>query len=207
MIELMQKGGEVMWIIAGASLLWLSIFLQRLFHLHRAQIRGADFLKGIFTNLQRGNTVEAVSLCEETPGPVAQLARAAILSSHEGPARMQQVMKEVGLVEITRLEKNLTLLLTIAQSAPMLGLFGTVIGMLQMLGVIEARAPLVLASDLSGGLWSAMLTTAFGLGVAIPAYAGYNFLVGRVESIVVDMERAYAELCVFFSRAPGETAP
>lgn len=208
MMELIQKGGSVMWVLLVLSGLGATVFLQRLFHLHRAQITGSDFLKGIFTILQRGNTVEAVAQCEETPGPIAEMTRAAILSKDEGPERMQQVMKEVGLAEITRLEKNLTILLTIAQLSPMLGLLGTLIGMVDMLGVIHDRAPLVLASDLGGGLAKALLTTIVGLTLAIPMYGFYNLLVSRVESIVVDMERAYAELCVFFARTPSqESAP
>lgn len=206
MIELMYRGGPAMWAILACSVLIVGLFLQRLFHLHRAHIRSGDFLKGIFTNLQRGNVVEAVSICEETPGPVAQIVRAAILEHKQGRLRVHQVMEEVGLTEIARLERNLTLLLTLCQATPMLGLLGTVLGMLQIHAAIQLQAPLVQAGDLAGGLWQALLTTAAGLAVAIPGFVGYNFLVSRVENIVVDMERAFAEMTVFLSSldAPKE---
>lgn len=200
MIDTLHQGGPLIWLIGLCSIGVVTIFFQRIYHLHRAHIGTGDFLKGIFNNVQRGNVVEAVSICEETPGPVAQMVRAAILEHRQGPGRVQQVMEEVGLTEIARLEKNLTLLLTLAQTAPLLGLLGTVVGMMQVLSQIQQKSPLVQAGDLGGGLWQALLTTAAGLVVAIPAYAGYNFLVSRVEAIVVDMERAFAEVMVFLSR-------
>ena len=205
MLELINRGGPTMWVIGAISVLAMTIFLQRLFHLHRAQIKTGDFLSGIFTVLGRGNAVEAISICEETPGPVAQIVRAAILERGGGRDRIQQVMEEVGLAEIPRLEKNLLLLLTMAQIAPMAGLLGTVLGMMQVLMVIEARAPLIHAGDLGGGLWQALISTAAGLAVAIPAYAGYNFLVGRVEAILLDMERAFAEVLVFLTSADQQS--
>lgn len=201
MIDLIINGGPAMWSILACSVLALSIFFHRWFHLHRAHIKsGGDFLKGIFNNLQRGNVVEAVSLCEETPGPVAQIVRAGILEHKQGPTRVRQVMEEVGLIEITRLEKSLGLLLTLAQTAPLLGLLGTVLGMMDMMQTIHQKAPLILATDLGGGMWQALLTTAAGLCVAIPAYVGYNFLVFLVEKVVVDMERAVAELGLFLNQ-------
>jgi biopolymer transport protein ExbB len=200
MIELMHMGGPLMWLILLLSLALLTLFLQRVFHLHRAHIRSGDFLKGIFNNLQRGNVVEAVSICEETPGPVAQIVRAAILEHKQGPDRVQRVMEEVGLTEITRLEKHLTLILTMAQALPMVGLLGTVLGLMQILMTLQQKAPLVQAGDLGAGMWQALLTTAAGLAAAIPGYAGYNFLVTRIEAIVVDMERVFAEVTVFLSQ-------
>lgn len=196
----LHYGGPVMWAIALCSVLAFTLFIQRWFHLHRAQIKSGDFLRGIFNNVQRGNIVEAVSICEETPGPVAQIVRAAILEHKQGPARVLQVMQEVGMSEITRLEKHLGLILTLAQTTPMLGLLGTVLGMLQTLYAIQQKAPLVLAGDVNGGLWQALLTTAAGLTVAIPAYAGYNFLVFLVERVVVDMERTVAEVSTFLAQ-------
>lgn len=204
MMDWLHRGGPVMWVLAVISVVAMVIFLKRLFDLHRAQIKTADFLSGIFTVISRGNVVEAVSLCEETPGPVAQIVRAAILERKNGRERIQQVMGEVGLAEIPRLEKNLVMLLTLAQLAPMCGLLGTVLGMMKMFAAIQEKAPLVHAGDLGAGMWQALICTAASLVIAIPAYAGYNLLVGRVEAILLDMERAFAEVLVYFS---GPDAP
>lgn len=199
MLELMNRGGPMMWLILAGSLIAATIFLKKLFDLHRAQIRWQDFLKGIYNILERQNVVEAVSICEETPGPVAGIVRAAILHHDEGRDSIRRAVEETGLAEIPRLERNLGMLATLAQITPMMGLMGTVLGMMQVMIVIQQKAPLVHAGDLMGGLWQALIATAAGLAVGIPAYAGYNFLVGRVESIVLDMENAAAEILAFLT--------
>ena len=200
MIDLLNQGGLVMWLLFGMALIAAIIFLERLFHLHRAQIRADDFLKGIYNVLKRRNFVEAVSICEETPGPVAHIVRAAILHHDEERQMLQQAIEEAGLVEVPRLERNLNLLATIAQISPLVGLLGTVLGMMDMLIVMHQNAPLIHSGDLSGGLWKALITTATGLAVSIPAYAAYNFLVARIESVVLDMERSSVDIFVFVTR-------
>ena len=209
MLELILQGGLIMWVILGAGLIAAMIFLERLFHLHRAQINAADFLEGIYNVLRRRNVVEAVSICEETPGPVAHIMRAGILQGDAEREEIQQAIEGAGLTEIPRLERHLSMLATLAQMTPLLGLLGTVLGMMEFLWVIHQKAPLVYAGDLAGGMWQALITTAVGLAVAIPAYAGYNFLLHRVESIVLDMERSSVDILNFLSKParPVEVEP
>ena len=102
--------------------------------------------------------------------------------------------------EIPRLERGLSLLITIAQITPLLGLLGTVLGMMNTLLIMHQQAPLVHSGDLTGGLWLALTSTAAGLIVAIPAYAGHNFLVSRVEEILLDMERSSSEILDYLTR-------
>jgi biopolymer transport protein ExbB len=199
MIQLIQKGGPMMWLILAVSIVAAVLFLKKLFDLHRAQIKWADFLKGIYNILGRRNVVEAVSICEETPGPVASIVRAAVLHHDEDKESIQRAIEEAGLAEIPRLERNLTMLATLAQVTPMMGLLGTVLGMMQVLLAVQEKSPLVHSGDLMGGLWQALISTAASLAVAIPIYAGYNLLVGRVESIVLDMERASVEILAFLT--------
>jgi biopolymer transport protein ExbB len=137
--------------------------------------------------------VEAVSICDQTEGPVARMVRAAVLELEGGLPRVREVMEQAGLAELPRLERNLALLLALAQSAPIAGLLGTVLGLMNILRTIMEKAPLVHAGDLGAGMWQALVTTAAGLLIALPAYAGYNFLVSRVDSIVLDMERSCVE--------------
>ena len=200
MFELLRQGGPIMAVLILVGIAAASVFLERLLQLHRAQIRWRDFLQGLYVILRRGNVAEAVSLCEEAAGPVPMIIRAAILRHDEGPEKMRQAMQEAGLAEIPRIEKNLTLLATLAHIAPMLGLLGTILGLMQMLIAIQQRAPLVHAGDLAAGLWQALLVSAAGLAISIPAYAGYNMLVGRVEALTLDMERAAAEIVNFFAQ-------
>ena len=197
MWDLMVKGGWIMWPILGCSIAAAVLFLERMFHLHRAQIKQDDFLSGIYTIVNRGNTAEAVSICDQTPGPVAHIIRTGLLHADEPPEILKQTISKAGLGEIPRLERNLGGLLTIAQITPMLGLMGTVIGLVQVFMAMEQNAPLAEIGDLSSGIWQALTTTAVGLGVSIPSFAGYNFLLSRVETITLNMEYAAEEVYRF----------
>lgn len=197
MTDLILNGGPVVWALAAISVMALSLFLQKLLELHRAQIHTGDFLVGLYNVLRRGNTVEAVSNCEDTPGPVAQLVRAALLKAEDPPEEIAKAVQQAGISEIPRLEHRLNLLATLGKIAPMLGLLGTVLSMMDALLVMKMQSPLGHMDDLSGHLWRAMLTTAMGLSISIPIYAGYNLLVSRIESLVLDMEFAASDIVSF----------
>ena len=199
MVEWINSGGNVMWLILASAFIALVIFLERFFHLHRAQIKIDDFLNGITTNLIRGNDLEAIAICDQTPGPAAHLVRTALLHRDDPKDDLIKAVQQAGVREVPRLERHLNLLITLAQVLPMLGLFGTVLGLLQMLAALQAGSPLAEIGELSGGLWNALLTTAAGLGAGIPAYAGYHFLVNRVESIALDMEQTASEIIYFLT--------
>lgn len=201
MIAWINSGGPVMWLILSCSFIALAVFLERVFHLHRAQIKIDDFLNGITTNLTRGNDLEAITICDQTPGPAAHLVHAALLHRNDPKDELVRVVEQAGIGEIPRLERHLNLLITLAQVLPMLGLLGTVLGLLQVLAALRAGSPLAEIGDLSGGLWTALLTTAAGLGAGIPAYAGYHFLVSRVESIALDMEQAAGDIIYFLTHS------
>jgi len=199
MLTLVQEGGPVMWILVVVAVFSAVVFLERLLHLHRAQIDSEDFFKGIRNILKRGNIVEALSICEETPGPCARIVRVAILHHDEQRNDIIASVEEAGLTEIPRLERNMNLLATVAQIAPLLGLLGTVLGLMQILMAMAADAPLIYSGDLVAGLRVALLTTAAGLAVAIPVYVAYNLLVSRVETILLDMEWTTIEITAFLS--------
>ncbi len=200
MLEWIHSGGAIMWLILAGGFIASVIFLERLFHLHRAQIKIDDFLNGITTNLTRGNDLETISICDQTPGPAAHLVRTALLHRNEDREALTQAVRQAGIREIPRLERHTNLLITLAQVLPMLGLLGTVLGLLQMLAALQAGSPLVEIGTLSGGLWTALLTTAAGLITGIPAYAGYHFLISRVESIAIDMEETAEQIIYFLTR-------
>lgn len=206
MWELMVKGGWIMWPILACSVVAAILFFERVFHLHRAQIKQDDFLSGIYTIVNRGNMAEAVSICDQTPGPVAHMVRTALLHSDERAEELKQTIGKTGLAEVPRLEKNLGGLLTIAQVVPLLGLMGTVLGLIQVFMAMEQSAPLAEIGDLSAGIWQALLTTAMGICVSIPSFAGYNFLLSRVEAITLNMEYAAEEIYRFlvYDRTNGD---
>ncbi len=197
MLNLMGNGGPVIWLLLACGLFAALVFLERLFNLHRAQIAADDFLKGVYNILNRDNTVEAATICEEAPGPVARLALAAVLHHDDALENIGRAIEDAGLEEIPRMERGLGWLATVARITPLIGLLGTVLGMMDVLLAAHRAAPLVSMADLTGGLWAALSSTALSLVIAILVYAGYNLLVSRVESILLDMERSASALMNF----------
>jgi biopolymer transport protein ExbB len=188
------NGGPVLWIILFASAVAVIVFIERFLHCHRAQINSTEFLNGVRNVLKRDNIVEALSICDATPGPVARLVKTAILNRDHGRERVREALEEAGLAEVPRLEEKLNLLATIAQLAPLLGLLGTVLGFIRTFMAMQNDGLHAKVGDLSDGIWKALICAAAGLAVAIPAHAAYNYLVSRVNSIVLDMERAATEI-------------
>jgi biopolymer transport protein ExbB len=203
----MNQGGAVMWIILICSVLGGYIILERLLAFHKAQIDVPEFLHGLSNILRRNNAVEAMAICEETPGPVAHVLRAAILRCDEDEASLRRAVEEVSLAEVPRLERGLKTLATIAHIAPLLGLLGTVVGMIGAFQAMQDAGPFVSTTDLTGNIRKALLTTAAGLSVSIPAYAFYNFFVGRVQGFLLDMEKAAAEMIYFLTHTPERITP
>jgi biopolymer transport protein ExbB len=191
---LLHHGGPVLWLILVVSAVAVAVFIERFLHCHRAQINSIEFLNGVRTVLKRDNVVEALSICDATPGPVARLVKTAILNRDQGRERVREALEEAGLAEVPRLEEKLSLLATIAQLAPLLGLLGTVLGFIQTFMQMENDGLHAHVGQLSTGIWEALICAAAGLAVAIPAHAGYNYLVSRVNAIVLDMERTATEI-------------
>ncbi len=194
MPTILENGGPVIWLILAAAAIAAAVFVERALFCHRSQINSTEFLNGVRTVIKRGNVVEAISICDATPGPVARLVKAAILARDHGRERVREAVEETGLIEVPRLEEKLNLLATIAQIAPLLGLFGTVVGFMDIFGQIEQSGLYANIKLLSHGTWQALICAAAGIAVAIPAHAAYNYLVSRVNKIVLDMERAAAEI-------------
>jgi len=192
--ELLTHGGAVLYVILLVSAVAVVVFIERFLHCHRAQINSTEFLNGIRTVLKRENVVEAISICDATQGPVARLVKTAIVKRDNGRERVREALEEAGLAEVPRLEEKLNLLATIAQLAPLLGLLGTVLGFIDTFSLMKDAGLHAHVSDLSNGIWKALVCAAAGLAVAIPAHAGYIYLVSRVNSIVLDMERAATEI-------------
>ena len=194
MFRIIEMGGPLMYPIMLCSILFLAILIERLYHYHRAAIDTSQFISGIRNILKKKKIAEAVSTCENTPGPVAHILKAGILKHGRPREEIKETIGDAALHEIPRLEKNLNVLATIAHVAPLLGLLGTVLGMIGAFQEIQRESGRVNAADLAGGIWEALFTTAAGLSVAIPAYVAYNYLVSRVNALVLDMEKSATEV-------------
>ena len=188
----------MIWLILIAAAVALVVFVERVLFCHRSQINSAEFLNGVRTVLKRDNVVEAISICDATPGPVARIVKTAILNRDKGRERVREAVEEAGLTEVPLLEERLNLLATIAQIAPLLGLLGTILGFIDIfqwqLQQNGLYAHISGEHSLAAGIWQALICAAAGIAVAIPAHAGYNYLVSRINKIVLDMERAAGEI-------------
>ena len=193
----------ILWAIIACALVAIFIIAERFLNYHRCQINTRDFLEGIYNNLEKGKTLESVSICEDTPGPIAELTRSAIFKASKGQQAVRNAIEETSLSEIPRLEKNLNILATVAHVAPLLGLLGTIVGMIGAFYKIGGpQGAFINLADLAPNIGTALITTAAGLTVAIPCHAFYNLLATKVQHIVNEMEIAASEIITFLDEHP-----
>ncbi|HEX2852849.1 MAG TPA: MotA/TolQ/ExbB proton channel family protein [Opitutaceae bacterium] len=185
--SLFAKGGPMMWVLLALGLLGVMLFIERTLYLHRGHIRSTAFVAGIKNILAKRRTVEALTVCEETPGPVAAVVKAALLHADDDATTMRFHVQEAAVVELPALERRLGSIAAIAQVAPLVGLLGTILGFIGLFMAFE-KGDYVTASQLSHGMWQALLSTAGSLMLAVPAHLAYHFLSGRVRAIVRDVE-------------------
>lgn len=200
--QLIAEGGIVMVGIIALSIIAISVFVERFVHLRRARINADDFMTGIRNAIKRGSYKEALEACDSVPGPVASVIRVALENRWKDRPELQSMIQEAAQLEIPRMEKRVMWLATIATIAPILGLLGTVLGMMEAFQVIQRIGAGVSVSNLAGGIWKALITAAAGLIVSIPCYLAYNYIVSKIRSIIYDMEKVSLELIAFFSARP-----
>ena len=172
----------------------LVLFIERTLFLHRGQIRSKPFLDGIRNTLEKRRIVEALTLCEETPGPVAAVVKAALLHANADAEKLRFAVQEAAVVEVPALERRLGSIAAIGQIAPIVGLLGTMLGLITTFHSFMQGGQYATAHALAAGLWQALLVTAGSLMVAVPTHLAYHFLNGRVRSIVRDVEWAGNEI-------------
>lgn len=178
--QLIDDGGPIMWVILAGSLIAVFVFLKKVFQFHREEINVRELLRGLFNVLKRDGFVEAITLCDNTPGPAARLLGAAILAYERGDEDIRQAIDDAALEEMPKLERHINLLGTIGFVMPLIGFLGTVLGMMRAFQV-AANAEALSAERISEAVNMALITTASALVVAIPCYIAYNYLMARGE--------------------------
>jgi biopolymer transport protein ExbB len=193
-LEFMTEGGILMWPILFCSIVGVAIAIERFISLRRASIDTREFMDTMRQVLRQNRMQEAIEICEHTNAPVSRILRAGILKHDRPKEDIREAIEDAGNLEIPRLERYLSALATCANIAPLLGLLGTVQGMIAAFAQIQNKRGQVNPSDLAEGIGTALYTTAFGLAVAIPMLVLYNYFVTRVENMVVEMEISSSEL-------------
>jgi len=189
MYELFLKGGLLMYPIAFCSVIALGIFLERLFFLRRRRVIPRDFLIAIEDLIIRGKLAEGITLCKQNNSVISHVLRTALEHYTSRREVIKERIEEVGRREAASLESYINVIGTVAGIAPLLGLLGTVSGMIKSFNIISLQGVADPAS-LAGGISEALITTAAGLVVAIPAYVMYRYLMNKADSLVLEMEES-----------------
>lgn len=204
MWNFMIEGGWLMLPIGLCSLFSLAIIIERtLFYFFNVGKFNTPFILSQILECVRKNKIsEAVDICKRSPYYVTSILQAGLLRNGESKEIIKEAMEDASLYQIPNLEKNLNFLSTVAHISPLLGLLGTVVGLVECFRVIEQRtvsSGLINPQDLSRGIRVALHTTVFGLFVAIPSYLAYNYFVHKVNMYTLEAEKAAAELLEIIS--------
>ena len=187
MWDTIVQGGVLMIPLAACSVLAVWVVVDRAFHLRASRVMEPEIVGVIDSIEEPGDIPLARSICDKHPGPFAAIVRVALDNRERPRVELRELIEDQGRQEVARLERGLGLLETVAGIAPLLGLLGTVLGMIQVFEVVSQQG-VGQAQSLSGGISQALITTAAGLSIGIPALVGYNYFVGKAERLVLDME-------------------
>ena len=185
----------ILWVIGICSLLSFTLFIERWMHLRKAETDTNAFIIKIRNSIKDRNIVEAVGICENTGGTIANIIKTGLLKHNRSKERIEDAMEVSGLIEIAQLEKNTKILSIIAHLAPLIGLLGTVLGFIQafaemrMSGLVD-----ISATRIGEAMEYALITTAAGLVVAIPSLVGYNYIVSRIEGFILEIQTTSSEI-------------
>ena len=204
MLNIIYEGGVLMFPIMACSIVALAITIERFWTLRRATIDTREFMDAMRTVLRQNRVQEAIAICDETDAPVARIMKAGILKHNRSKEDIREAIEDAGHLEIPRLERYMSALATCANIAPLLGLLGTVQGMIKAFEQIQHKQGQVNPSDLAEGIGNALITTAAGLTVAIPTLVVYNYFVTRVENMILEMEISSSELVELLTKNRGE---
>ena len=199
LLSLAIKGGWVMIFIAICSIIGLWVYIERLLAYRRLAVDTPRMLEQLRSFIGSGSEDEAERRLNESVAPVARVLTAGLRVRTKGREAVKDALEDAGNEQVYLLEERLNILATVAGVAPLLGFLGTVTGMIKAFQQIENLGGNVNATVLAGGIWEAMITTAAGLMVGIPAIVAYNHLTSRIRAMSADMEKAGGELVSLIS--------
>lgn len=204
MIEICATAGWFLYPLGALALLGNLFFWERVIFLHKKQIRPESFLQGLKNLLQKSRVLEAITLCEETPGVVARLLKVGLVNLNRDSDELLWLFKQNALLELPLLRKRVESLRVMGQFASLIGLMGTVFFFLKgfwTLGSVQAYTRL---TSISPYIVSALSVTFLGLCEMFAFYAAYHFLMGRIRALIFDMEWSVSEFMLFLEKYKKE---
>ncbi|OJV11700.1 MAG: biopolymer transporter ExbB [Chlamydiales bacterium 38-26] len=182
-------------VIVGCSILAVTIFVERILHLKRSEIDTNKFIINLRHIINEGHIIEAIQLCENTGGTIANIIKAGLIKHNRSKEQIENAMEVSGLIEISQLEKNAKILSIIAYITPLIGLLGTVLGFIQAFGEMRLSGLVDMSATRIGeAMEYALVTTAAGLVVAIPSVIAYNYIVSRIEGFILEIQTTSSEI-------------
>jgi biopolymer transport protein ExbB len=206
LVDYYVKGGVTMHPMLICSIIGLIIIIERSIVLHRVKVNTAQVFGAIRSALMKRDLKGAIEVCDVSPSPISDTLRAGLLRFGKPAADIEKAMESVALHEISKLERGLWMLATIANVAPLFGFLGTVTGMIKSFAVL-AEVGLGNPKAVAAGISEALITTAYGLSIALPVQAAFNYFTSRVSNFALDMETSSAMLMETFSELDDSSAP
>ncbi|MBS0634493.1 MAG: MotA/TolQ/ExbB proton channel family protein [Verrucomicrobia bacterium] len=195
----------VLVVIIFCSILAAGVFFERVLYFKKIDIDTGALLLRIRQEILDGNIVEAMNVCEQMPGAVSNIVKAGLCKHTRAVEYIENAMEQRGLIEIAKMEKNARMLSIIAHIAPLIGLLGTVIGFIKAFGEMRVSSLVeISATQIGEAMEYALVTTAAGLVVAIPAVIAYNYIISRIEAMTVEMQATANEVVDLLESRHGE---
>jgi len=201
MFSLLAKGGPIMFIILALSVIAAVIIVERLLYFRRIRVDEEGFISNLRETLEKKYYNEAISICEISQAPIANIMKAGIENRRFSQTEIKEAILSAANREIPHMERFLSPLGTIAHISPLLGLLGTVTGNIKAFGILGSEIAVGDPSLLAGGISEALLTTAAGLVVSIPAIIFYNYLVNKVNHMIIHLENRVNDMVLFLKGA------
>lgn len=194
MLQFIEQGGPFLWVLLALAFVGTVISLERILFFQRTKIHVGDLMLGLANHVRKGNYDEALREAARAPGSVARVAHATLMRHDLPRADLRDIAQEAGQLEVPRIEKNLRGLYSIALIAPLVGMMGTVNGLIHTFEQISQGVALSRDEGMAQGLYESLITTGLGLLVAIPGYLFYLYFLGRAQRLIHRIERGSIEV-------------
>lgn len=206
MLQLVELGGPFVYVLGVLALVSMLLIFERMFFFQKVQVNVGDLLLGLANHVRNGSFAEAIHEAARAPGPTARVAHAVLLRKNLERRDLRDVAQEAGQLEVPSMERNLRGLYGIALIAPLVGMLGTVNGLVNTFMAMSQDKGFASPTEMSGGVYESLVTTGLGLAVAIPVYLFYLFFYGRVTRMAHRIERVGIEMVniVCDAREQGE---
>lgn len=201
---LIERGGPLVWVLLGLAFIGAVCVVERMFYFHRARINVGNLLVGLAQHVRRRAFAEALHEAARAPGPVGRVAHAALLRYYLSRTELRDVVQEAGQLEVPGIEKNIRAILGVALLSPLVGMLGTLLGMLETFQKVSEQGGFSGPAELSAGVFTALITSVIGMTVAVPLYLFYLYFLGRAKRLAHRIERAGIEMVNLIADAREE---